>query len=506
MSGPDLSQSQGHVNPFMATFNPASVAAFHKWNNKTLDESVAEEKKLNHLLSQAAEQVTTVDGVMNFDGLTLWSGDTQEKTGKLIEFHSQLCGVRESIQGKRRADFEKQQAAAREKRGLIDANHGGGPQGGPMEVQMQRRQPISAAIAEACEKQHKKSFGDALEGLTAGGVLTIDRKFDPSMTAQEFRAATFDTDAWDPFVTRQPGYVPSITQPLSVSDIITMIMTNRDAVEWMEETSNVPAAAETLENVAVSEAEYGLTMRTQPVRRIGHFLPVTEEAMADEPRVRGYLDYVMPLGVKQRLDQQIIQGNETGANLGGILKNAAQAAPGTDLFDIPGAAVGITKPWNVLLDAQYRVRQHGMGILGMQIPSHALLHPSIYLECLRSESSSGGYYVGGPQTAMLNNAWGMQVVQTSHLSNAPSDNGYGSWEFGGIIGDFSPMFIQLFMRHEFRTEIGYVNTDFTQFRVSMRSSVRAALALMRQKAFCAMINRTAAHASPNPAHVTTQPV
>lgn len=502
---PDLSQSQGHVNPFMATFNGTSVAAFHKFDNKTLDEAVAEEKRLNHLLSQAAEQVTSADGVMNFDGLTLWSGNTQEKTGKLIEFHSQLAGVKQAIQAKRHAEHQEKMAELREKHGIIDANHGGVHQG-PVEAVIRQPMSVSASIAEACEKQHGKPLRDKLADLRGGGVVSIDREYDPAMSARDFRAATFQTTSWDPFVTRQPGWVPDITTPLQVSDIITIIMTEKDSVSWMEETTNTPAAVETAEGAAAPEATYALTERTKPVRRIAHFLPITEEALADEPRVRGYLDYVMPIGVRQRLDEQIIKGDGAGQNLEGLLFEAAQAAPGPDLFDIPGAAGGITKPWNVLLSAQYRVRQHGMGILGIQIPSHAVLHPSIYLECLQAESSAGGYYVGGPASPMLNNAWGMMVVQTSHLSNAFSADAYANWKFGGIVGDFSPQFIQLFMRHEFRTEIGYVSNDFREFKVSMRSSVRACLALMRHKAFCAMINRTSAHGAPTPSARPNAPV
>ena len=504
----DLSQSHGHVNPFFATFNGTSLASFHQWEKKTLDECIAEEKRVAEILQKAAAEVTANDeGVMNFDTLTMWSGDTQEKTHKLIEFHSQLVGVRNALDQKRRTAQMEELTAAE-----IIARNGGGDAQGVIEAAIRKQINPSDLVSEACKTQHGKSFREKLTEIANGQLqhMSVDLEFDKNMSAREFFAATFKTSAgWDPFVEREPGWIPSRTTPIQVTDIVPMFMTERDAVKWMEETTYTPAAAETAEDGMVPESAYALTERTQPVQRVAHILPVTEEQMDDEPQVRDYINYIMPIGVRQRLDGQIISGDGAAPNLMGMLaygaSGASSARAATDqsgrmsLYRYTsnasvGNVTGITKPWNVILSSCYQVKDHGMGILGMQMPTHAVLHPNIYLSCLQSESASGGYYVGGPASPLLGTAWGLGVVETTHLTDAVSANAGApaSRRIGGIIGDFSPMFIRLYMRHEFRTEFGLNGTDFRQYRTSVRSSVRACLAILRAGAFSALINPKAA--------------
>lgn len=527
----DFSASGGHVNPFMATFNGTSVTAYHQWETKPLEEITAEEERISRVLRKAAMQVTERDGVMNFDGLDMWSGDTQEKTHKLIEIHSQLCGVRAALNGKRQAkQIEEMNAADLIRRNAPNGGNGTGHvndlnQIDPTQFQQRTGMMPSEALAQACEEQHGMGLGAALEAYS-GRVLAVDRTFDEMTPGHVFKAAVFETGDWDPFITREPGWIPSRQRPIQVSDIVTIFMTAKDAIQWMEETTysapptgqqtsgaaaRIDGITERAEGEAVGESAYSLTERSESVRRIAHYLPVTEESLADEPQVRGYLDYVMPLGVRQRLDGQIINGSGAAPNIAGILaygftRDRGTAGSGLDPHQggvavkkytrASGANGRIAKPWNVLLEANYQIRDHGMGILGMQVPTHAVLNPNIYLECLLSESSSGGYYIGGPASPLLDRAWGMDVVQTTHLTDARSTNGKANRMCGGIIGDFSPMFIRMYLRHDVRTEFGYISDDFQRFRISIRSSCRGALAVMRAAAFCALVNPIAAGTAP----------
>ncbi len=508
MSGatPDLSQSGGVVNPMMAHFPEETIAAETDFGEKSVEQCVAEDKKLIGVLKKATEQATTDEGTLDFDGLDMWAGDTQEKTYKFIKIHSRLCGVRNVINAKKRAAQEEEL----KKKQIIEQNTKMPPfmvdENGALAVRLQAGPTNAEAYDAICQEQLGMPLAQALEE-NRGRTLTLTREHPLSTPAHKFRADTFETDHWDPFITREPGWVPKRTTPLQVYDIVPMFMTGRDAVQWMEEVTYGPAAAETAEGTNVPEANYVLQERSQDVKRIAHHLPVTEESLTDEPQVRGYLDYVMPLGVRQRLDLQIINGTGQSSQLDGVLAYGARAAR-TVITDALGAGGrtqvkrygyarvnnNITKPWNVLLQANYLIRDHGMGILGMQMPTHAVLHPNIYLQCLLSESSSGGYYVGGPASPLLGMAWGMDVVQTTHLTDGDSADAAdrSMHAIGGIIGDFSPMFIRLYMRHDVRTEFGYQGADFIQYKMTIRSSVRCALAVCRAEAFAVLVNPIAA--------------
>ena len=488
-----LQQSHGYVSPFMVTSPTVYAVAFHDFEDKTLAECKGEQDKLKGVMRKVIEQGVGDDGMLDLEKVDVFAGNATEKGEKLMELHSRMGGINSALRPK----LEKERAAEAVRLGIIDANIGGGRGDGTGRViRVKPSDRILAALEE-----------DGLSYKTVankGGTQVISVDWDTAtMDGQEFLAAVFETDHWQPDIQREPGWVPFRgpgNKPLQVTDIIPVMMTEKDAVTWMEETTHTNSAAVTAEGAAAPESDFALTERKESIQRISHFLPVTEESLDDEPQLRGYLDYVMPTGVRQKLDQAIISGTGAVTEISGILAyNVAGLSPRSSgliqllkytsaASSVTGLVGSIVKPWNVLLKAAYEIEDHGMGILGMQSPSHAILHPRLYLQCLLSESSSGGYYVGGPQSMMLDLAWGMRVVKTTHLSNSVSADTTAHHNHGGIIGDFSPLFITLYMRHEVRTEIGYISDDFQKYKRSIRSSVRGALAMRRAAAFVGLIN------------------
>lgn len=500
-----LQESNGYANPFILTRDPVAILAYHQYEGNTLDQCQNEATKIGDLLKKIANQGTADDGALNLAAIDAITGSDEDKSNTIIALNSRLHGVMQALQPKRK----KAQLEEMHRRQILDI-------GGTIDDDGKAHRPrvlSPSDIAALHLRDQGIQLGSAdfrQRAVGAGPSVAWETNYNPAMSARRFLNAVFTTGNWDPDIPDQPGWVPARQTPLQIMDIITVFMTNKDAVDWMEENVygaggdrvNINRAAETAEGGMIPESEYGVERRTTPVERIAHFLPITEEALDDEPQVRSYLDYLMPLGVQQRLDGQILNGTGGSNQLRGILAGVTGVNPTGDdqtanraiqrqkitrTGSHTGAIVG--NPWSMLLDASYQIQDHGFGILGMQMPTHALLHPNIYRDCLKAESTAGGYYVGGPQSPMMKSAWGMTVVETNHLTIAQStDDAVANNKYSGVIGDFSPMFVRLWMRHEVRTEVGMMNDNFRRFLLSMRSSVRCAFALTRASAMIGLVN------------------
>lgn len=497
MSGPDLHKSGGFVNPFMAQ-NPAiAIMTYNRVKQKTEDELIAEIERLEKILVQVDEQATDKDGNVDFSKVQVFTGTAEEVSGKVLDIHSELCGVQQALQ-ELSEEKARQKKKEEEAMGIYRANMGGNvdPNMPEQLIHIVGTRPSDRFLA-FIEEEFDISYGEKFKNYLKNHAITTPEEQIPlaytdrqirqalfgSMASPQVMGATFKTTSWDPWYEREPGFIDARTRPIQVLDVIPMFTTNTDTVAYMEETTYAPAAAEKEEEADAPEANFALTERTSPVRRISHYIPVTEESMADEGQVRAYLDMRLPFGVMQRADEQVIHGNGASPNLSGILD-----ADDIQLFRITtsGTPKKIVKPWNRIREMKTKVRFEGRAF-----PTHALLNPNVWEEAILSESASGGFYSGGPQRPEMDVAWGMRVVETDHLAGDASGNGAGNRKFGGIVGDFTGMYIGMWVRHGVRTEAGLIGDDFKKFRISLRSSFRAAFIVQRAHAFIGMINAKA---------------
>ena len=494
MSGPDLNKSGGFVNPFMAQ-NPAiAIMTYNRVKQKTEAELIAEAERLEKILVQVDEQATDKDGNIDFSKVQVFTGTAEEVSGKVLDIHSELCGVQQALQ-ELNEEKARQKKKEEEAMGIYRANMGGNvdPSTPEQLIHIVGTRPSDRFLA-FIEEEFDLTYGSKLKDYLSNHKIATPEEQIPlnytdrqirqalfgSMASPQVMGATFKTTSWDPWYEREPGFVDARTRPIQVLDIIPMFTTNTDTVAYMEETTYAPAAEEKAEETDTNEAGYALTERTSPVRRISHYIPVTEESMADEGQVRSYLDMRLPFGVMQRADGQVIHGNGAAPNLKGIL-----AEDDIQLFRVTtsGTPKKIVKPWHRIREMKTKIR-----FTGRAFPTHALLNPIVWEEAILSESSAGGFYSGGPQRPEMDVAWGMRVVETDHLTDTVSGNGANNRMIGGIVGDFTGMYIGMWVRHGVRTEAGLIGDDFKKFRISLRSSFRAAFIVQRAQAFIAMVN------------------
>ncbi len=319
-----------------------------------------------------------------------------------------------------------------------------------------------------------KSVGEQLaehEGFKAwqdnGGLGGVTIKL-PDMLPSDFmigggnqtlRSKTlFQTTAgYAPESIRLPGFVEAVTRPVNLLDIIPLSRTDGDTVTYMEETTRTHSAAEKAEGVAYAESTFVFTERTSPVRKITDSLPVTDEQLADVAFINSYINDRLSFGVRQRLDLQVQVGNGTPPNLDGILNVAG----------ILTQARGVDPISDAFFKLMTQIRTTGRAT-----PTHHIIHPTDWETVRLLRTADGVYIWGNPSETGGDRMWGLPVVQSD---NASAGTGY--------VGSFMPQWISLVERAGVMVEVGYVGSQFTEGKRTIRAQMRAAFILFRPAAF-----------------------
>jgi HK97 family phage major capsid protein len=257
---------------------------------------------------------------------------------------------------------------------------------------------------------------------------------------------------------RIPGFVEAAARPIQLLDIIPVGQTGMEQVVYMEETTRVHAAAEKGEGVDYAESQFAFTERTSPVRKITDSLPVTDEQLEDVALISSYINGRLTFGVRQRLDSQCLIGDAAGSNLRGI-KNVA---------GIQTQAKGADPVMDAFFKAMTLIRT-----VGRAIATHHLIHPTDWQDIRLTRTADGIYIFGSPTDAGPERLWGLPVVQQD--ADAAGT---------GYVGSFQPSWISLFEKRGIDVQVGYVGSQFTQGKRTVRADMRAALAVFRPAAFC----------------------
>ncbi len=273
------------------------------------------------------------------------------------------------------------------------------------------------------------------------------------------RAANFTTSAgWAPESIRTGRVVESALRPIQVIDLVDQATTGQAAVVYMEETTATSAAAERAEAGSYAESSLALTQRSKTVRSIGTSLPVTDEQLEDVEQAQSYVEGRLGFFVLQRLDSQLLNGDDNAPNIQGYL-NAT---------NLQTQAKGADPTPDAVYKAMVKVR-----VTGRAFPNAAVFHPTDWQDIRLLRTADGIYIWGAPSEPGPDRIWGLTAV----MSDAITLN-------TGLVGDFSPAMSQLYIRRGLEVQIGWVNDNFTKGMQTVRAGIRAALVIYRGAAFC----------------------
>jgi HK97 family phage major capsid protein len=275
---------------------------------------------------------------------------------------------------------------------------------------------------------------------------------------------------------RQPGFLEILQRQTTLLDLIPTARTTSNMIEYVQELTFTNSAAEVAEATATTgttgtKAESSMTFQTKtsPVTTIAHWMPVTNNMLADAPAIEGVIRNRLITGLNLRLEAEIINGDGISPNLQGILGTASVQTIGL----AAGATLGGTAS---TVDAAYAAMNQVM-VTGLANPDGFVFHPNDWAAVRLSRENAatgtlGGYQYGPPSVQGPQTLWGRPVVLA-----------IGMPENTLLTGDFQ-LGCMLFDREEAAIRVGLINDQFTRNMQTILAELRAALTVFRPTAFC----------------------
>jgi HK97 family phage major capsid protein len=257
-----------------------------------------------------------------------------------------------------------------------------------------------------------------------------------------------------------PGIVPLPTRPLTVRQLLASGTATSNLIIYMKETTFTNAAAAVAEGAAKPESAIAFDQAQDPVVKLAHWIPVSEEMLEDVPQIRSYIDARLLVGLGLTEEDQLLNGSGVAPNMTGILNRAGLTAPYARVDPMTNA------------DAIY-VQMMTIFWTSFVMPDGHVINPTNWANIALSKDTLGRYLAGGPFSTLLPpTLWGLPVAITPAIvANTALTGAFGSmaqvFETGGI-----------------RVEASNSHQDFfVKNLVALRAEERLALCVYRPSAF-----------------------
>ena len=179
-----------------------------------------------------------------------------------------------------------------------------------------KKMTFKSALNEAIE-------GGAIEAMSKGQSRSASFEIKADMTvAADFTGEVIPAD-------RVPGYKFDPTRPVHIRQLLAQGSTQSDVVRYVKESGYSNGAAATAEGATLTQSDFDMTASDANVRKIGTYFRISEEMLADTPQLTSYISTRAPEKLLEVEDTQILSGTGSGAQLSGIIGDAADFAAGS---------------------------------------------------------------------------------------------------------------------------------------------------------------------------------
>lgn len=257
--------------------------------------------------------------------------------------------------------------------------------------------------------------------------------------------------------TRLPGVLELPQRRLTIRNLITPGRMEGSTLEYVKEKGFTNGAGMVAEGAAKPESDMQMELVTTSAKVIAHWMKASKQILDDIPQLRSMIDQRLGYGLALKEEQQILNGDNTGQNLHGIIPQASAYAAPISLAD-----------QNILDVLRLAMLQ---AALAEYAATGHVLNPIDWATIETLKDNIGRYIIGNPQGSASPSLWGLPVVATQAITVNKFLT--GAFQQGA----------QLFDRWESRIEVGYVNDDFTKNMVTVLGEERIALAVFRPEAF-----------------------
>jgi HK97 family phage major capsid protein len=259
---------------------------------------------------------------------------------------------------------------------------------------------------------------------------------------------------------RLPGVVVGPDRALRIRDILPSGVTNSNIVWFSKEDTFTNAAAVQVgtsspiivaENIALGESAMTFTSDSEEVKTIGHWIPVSLNALEDSDFLSSYVDSRLRYGLAYKVDTELLVGTGLIGTIEGIYT-------GRTAYTVDSPADPTTK-LDVLRDAKAQAHQTDYE------PDFVVLNPGDWASIEMSKETNGMYIFSHPAGEIAQVIWGMRVV----LSNSMAAGTF-------LVG--ASQSAQVWSRRQAMVSIAYENgTDFVKEMATLKASERLALTI-----------------------------
>jgi HK97 family phage major capsid protein len=260
---------------------------------------------------------------------------------------------------------------------------------------------------------------------------------------------------------RIPGVQGVANRPLRVRDLLMPGRTDKNSIQFIQETSYTNNAATVSETSGATKAQSDMyfDIVTSNVTTIAHWVQATRQILDDVPMLQSYINGRLIYGLKYVEDNQLLNGAGTGTDLNGIYTQATASTANLAVISSPSKI-------DVLRAAILQATLANLPASGI------VLHPTDWFTIETAKDSQARYLVGDPQNRIQPRLWGLPVVETLAMTS------------GKFLTGAFDMGAQIFDRQDAAVEISTEDgNNFVKNLVTILCEERLALAVYNTAAF-----------------------
>lgn len=296
---------------------------------------------------------------------------------------------------------------------------------------------------------------DQLKGYAEGNMnlLNIEGKVAADITSVTGSAGTLIQPQREttPLIAPQPR--------LWLRDLLTVVPTSSNAVEWVQEKSRESnAAIQANEGDSKPQSDIDFEMKSSTVKTIAHWTRQSRQVMQDAPQLAAIIEDMLRYGLNAVEETQMLLGAGTGSNMSGIMTQATS-------YVTTGEAATDTR-----ID---RIRRAILQAEDALYPSSAIaMNHADWAEIEMTKTDDKGYLFANPVNSTTPRLWGLPVLAApSMTANTFVTGGFST---GAVIYDREQTVVRV---------ADMDGSDFIQNMMKVLVEKRVMLAVKRPASF-----------------------
>jgi len=201
---------------------------------------------------------------------------------------------------------------------------------------------------------------------------------------------------------RSANVVSMSAEALTILDLITVIPSTSNSIEYVQEVGTIINAAAVTEGDALPETKFNFEVKSIPMATVGHFTRVSKQFRNDAPALVALIDTRMLFGVRQKLNNNLITGDGTQLSIGGL----AGVSDNHTVYS-PAVGDGVFESLRKMISAVEDVDF---------FPNAILMNSADVAEMDLMKDTTGNFIAADPRTGLNARAWGLPIIKTKGIA------------------------------------------------------------------------------------------